>query len=186
LEKKMANVDSKENLVVAVYPQHSDAENAINLLKKSDFNIKKLAIVGQGYHTEDQVVGYYTAGDRMKHWGKRGAFWGGLWGLLVGSAFFIIPGVGPVMVAGSAVAWIVGALESAVVVGGLSALGAGLYSIGIPKDSALKYESSIKAGKFLLIAHGTAEEAEAARRILANTGAEELNVHQPDQPAVAA
>jgi len=90
------------------------------------------------------------------------------------------------MVAGSAVAWIVGALESAVVVGGLSALGAGLYSIGIPKDSALKYESSIKAGKFLLIAHGTAAEAESARRILANTDAEQLNVHQPDQPAVAA
>jgi hypothetical protein len=185
-EEKMAQLDSKENSVVAVYPQHSDAENAINLLKKSDFNIKKLAIVGQGYHTEDQVVGYYTTGERMKHWGKKGAFWGGLWGLLVGSAFFIIPGVGPVMVAGSAVAWIVGALESAVVVGGLSALGAGLYSIGIPKDSALKYESSIKAGKFLLIAHGTAEEAEAAHRILANTGAEELNVHQPDQSAVAA
>jgi len=104
----------------------------------------------------------------------------------VGSAFFVIPGIGPVIVAGSAVAWIVGALESAVVVGGLSALGAGLYSVGIPKDRALKYESSIKAGKFLLIAHGTAEEAETARRILANTGAEELNVHQPDQPAVAA
>jgi hypothetical protein len=184
--RKMANVDNKENSVVAVYPQHSDAENAINLLKKSDFNVKKLAIIGQGYHTEDQVVGYYTTGDRMKHWGKKGAFWGGLWGLLVGSAFFMIPGVGPVMVAGSAVAWIVGALESAIVVGGLSALGAGLYSIGVPKDSALKYESSIRAGKYLLIAHGTAEEAEAARRILANTGAEELNLHQPDQPAVAA
>ena len=182
----MAQIDSKENSVVAVYPQHSDAENGINLLKKSDFNVKKLAIIGQGYHTEDQVVGYYSTGDRMKHWGKRGAFWGGLWGLLVGSAFFMIPGIGPVMVAGSAVAWIVGALESAIVVGGLSALGAGLYSIGIPKHSALKYESSIKAGKFLLIAHGTGEEAEAARRILANTGAEELNVHQPDKPAVAA
>jgi hypothetical protein len=154
----MAQIDSKENSVVAVYAQHSDAENAINLLKKSDFNIKKLAIVGQGYHTEDQVVGYYTTGDRMKHWGKKGAFWGGLWGLLVGSAVFMIPGVGPVMVAGSAVAWIVGALEGAVVVGGLSALGAGLHSIGIPKDCALKYESSIKAGKFLLIAHETAEK----------------------------
>jgi len=88
----MAQIDSKENSVVAVYPQHSDAENAINLLKKADFNIKKLAILGQGYHTEDQVVGYYTTGDRMKHWGKQGAFWGGLWVLLVGSAFFIIPG----------------------------------------------------------------------------------------------
>lgn len=157
-----------------------------NLLKKGNFNIKKLAIVGQGYQTEDQVVGYYTTGDRMKHWGKTGAFWGGLWGMLVGSAFFLIPGVGPVLVAGSAVAWIVAALEGALVVGGLSALGAGLFSIGIPKDSALNYESSIKAGKFLLIAHGTAEEAEAARRILANTSAEEVNVHVPDRPAVAA
>jgi hypothetical protein len=182
----MTQINSKENSVVAVYPLHSDAENAVSLLKKSNFNIKKLAIVGQGYHTEDQVVGYYTTGDRMKHWGQMGAFWGGLWGMLVGSALFLIPGVGPVMVAGSAVAWIVGALESAVVVGGLSALGAGLYSIGIPKDSAVKYESSIKAGKFLLIAHGTAEEVELARRILAGTATEELNVHQPEQPAVAA
>ena len=182
----MASVDIKENSVVAVYPDHSSAENAINELKKSDFNIKKLAIVGQAYHTEDQVVGYYTAGDRMKHWGKMGAFWGGLWGLLVGSAFFIIPGIGPVIVAGSAVAWIVGALESAVVVGGLSALGAGLYSMGIPKDSVLKYESSIKAGKYVLIAHGTPEEVESARRILDNTSVEEMNVHQPDQTAAAA
>jgi hypothetical protein len=182
----MIPVDTEENSVVAVYPLHSDAENAINLLKKGDFNIKKLAIIGQGYHTEDQVVGYYTTGDRMKHWGKNGAFWGGLWGMLVGSAFFFIPGVGPVVVAGSAVAWIVGALESAAVVGGLSAIGAGLYGIGIPKENALKYESSVKAGKFLLIAHGTSEEADLARRILSNTAAEEINIHQSARPAAAA
>jgi hypothetical protein len=182
----MAQIDSKENSVVAIYAQHSDAETAINLLKKGNFNIKKLAIVGKGYHTEEQVVGYYTTGDRMKHWGKMGAFWGGLWGMLVGSAFFLIPGVGPVMVAGAAVTWIVGALEGAVVVGGLSALGAGLFSIGIPKDRALKYESSVKAGKYLLIAHGTPEEAESARNILANTGAEEISVHQPDRSAATA
>ncbi len=182
----MPQIDGKENSVVAIYAQHSDAENAINLLKKGNFDIKKLAVVGKGYHTEEDVVGYYNTGDRMKHWGKMGAFWGGLWGLLAGSAFFLIPGVGPVMVAGSAVAWIVGALESAVVVGGLGALGAGLYSKGISKGSALKYESSIKAGKYLLIVHGTPEEAEAARRILASTGAEEINIHQPDRSAAAA
>jgi len=90
------------------------------------------------------------------------------------------------MVAGSAVAWIVGALESAAVVGGLSALGAGLYSMGISKGKALKYESSIKAGKYLLVAHGTPEEVETARQILANTGAEELGVHQPEESAAAA
>ena len=182
----MAQIDSKENSVIAIYAQHSDAENAINLLKKGNFNIKKLAVIGKGYHTEEQVVGYYTTGDRMKHWGKMGAFWGGLWGLLVGSAYFLIPGIGPVIVAGSAVAWIVGALEGAVVVGGLSALGAGLYSLGVPKASALKYESSVKAGKYLLIAHGTPEEAETARRILGNTAAEEINIHRPDRSAAAA
>jgi hypothetical protein len=182
----MPQIESKEHLVVAIYAQHSDAENAINLLKKGNFDIKKLAILGKGYQTEDDVVGYYTTGERMKHWGKMGAFWGGLWGLLAGSAFFLIPGVGPVMVAGSAVAWIVAALESAAVVGGLSALGAGLYSKGISKGNVLKYESSIKAGKYLLIAHGTPEEAEAARRILANTNAEEVSIHHPDRSAAAA
>ena len=182
----MTQINSNNNSVVATFSEHSDAEAAINLLKKSDFDIKQLAILGRGYHTEDQVVGYYTTGDRMKHWGKKGAFWGGLWGMLIGSAFFLVPGIGPVLVAGSAVAWIVGALESAVIVGGLSVLGAGLLSIGIPKDSALKYESSVKAGKFLLIAHGTAEQADTAREILAHSAAENVQVHHPDQGAVAA
>ncbi len=182
----MQEMNANENLVLAVYAQHANAENAINELKKSNFDIRKLGIIGKGYHTDGDLVGYYTTGDRMKHWGKLGAFWGGLWGLLAGSALFLIPGVGPVMVAGSAVAWIVGALESAAVVGGLSALGAGLFSKGISKGSVLKYESSIKAGKYLLIAHGTPEEVEAARGILAKTGAEEINIHRPDRSAAAA
>ena len=37
----------------------------------------KLSIVGKGYHIDKQVVGYYNTGDRMKYWGKVGAFWGG-------------------------------------------------------------------------------------------------------------
>ena len=69
----------------------------------------------------------------MKYWGSLGAFWGGLWGLLVGAAFFWVPGVGPLLVAGPVAAWIIGDLEGGVVVGGLSVLGAALYSAGIPK-----------------------------------------------------
>ena len=62
--------------------------------------MQKLSIVGKDYQTEEEVVGYYTTGDRMKAWGKTGAFWGGLWGLLFGSAFFLIPGIGPLLAAG--------------------------------------------------------------------------------------
>jgi len=134
-------------------------------------------VVGRDYHTDEQVVGYYNAGDRMKYWGKMGAFWGGLFGLLFGAAFFWVPAVGPVLVAGPLVAWIVGALEGAVVVGGLSAIGAGLYSIGIPKDSVLRFETAIKADKFLLVAHGTATEVAKAKDILSTTKPAELTQH---------
>jgi len=175
----MANTAERDpNSVVAIFGQHTQAENAIKELKSGGFNIKKLSIIGRDYHTEDDVVGFYNTGDRMKYWGKFGAFWGGLWGMLFGAAFLVIPGIGPVVAAGSVVAWIIGALEGAVVVGGLSALGAGLYSLGIPKDSVVKYETSLKAGKFLLIAHGTADEVQKARGILQNSGAEQINVHQ--------
>jgi len=168
---------SDTNAVIAVYETHSGAESAVKELQKSGFDMKKLSVVGKDYHTDEQVVGYYNAGDRMKYWGRMGAFWGGLWGLLFGAAFFWVPGVGPLLVGGPLVAWIVGALEGAVVVGGLSAVGAGLYSIGIPKDSVLKYETAIKTDKYLLVAHGTAAEAAQARDILSATGPSELNQH---------
>jgi uncharacterized membrane protein len=172
---------SEKNAVIAIYENHSQAEEALKELQRSGFDMKKLSIVGKDYHTEENVVGYYNAGDRMKRWSKSGAFWGGFWGLLFGSAFFAIPGIGPVLVAGPLVAWIVGALEGAVVVGGLSAIGAGLYSIGIPKDSIVQYESAIKSDKFLLLAHGTAEEVERAKGIMRAAQPVDVAVHAVKQ-----
>jgi uncharacterized membrane protein len=174
---EMKNMN-KNNSIVAVYPSHTAAEAAVKELQKSGFDMKKLSIVGRDYHTDEHVIGYYNAGDRMKYWGKMGAFWGGLWGMLFGSAFFLIPGFGPLLVAGPLVAWIVGALEGAVVVGGLSAVGAGLYSLGIPKDSILQYERALKTDKFVLIAHGSLDEVTHAKEILNLTKPETLEQHQ--------
>ena len=168
---------AENSAVVGIYNSHTEAEASIKELQRSGFDMKKLSIVGKDYHTEEHVIGYYNAGDRMKVWGKRGAFWGGLWGMLFGSAFFLIPGIGPIFVFGPLVAWIVGALEGAVVVGGLSALGAGLYSIGIPKNSIVQYEAALKSDKFLVIAHGTADEVAKAKSILETTGAAQVAAH---------
>ena len=168
---------AENTAVVAIYNSHTEAEASIKELQRSGFDMKKLSIVGKDYHTEEHVVGYYNAGDRMKVWGKLGAFWGGFWGLLFGSAFFRIPGIGPLIVFGPLVGWIVGALEGAVVVGGLSALGSGLYSIGIPKDSIMQYETALKSDKFLVIAHGTADEVTKAKSILETTGAARVAAH---------
>ncbi|GGH17647.1 general stress protein [Silvibacterium dinghuense] len=165
------------NAVVAVYDSHAAAENAVEQLQKSGFDMEKLSIVGKDYLTEEHVTGYYNTDSRMKHWGKLGAFWGGLWGLLLGAAFFWVPGVGAVLVGGPLVASIVGALEAAVVVGGVSAIGAGLVSLGIPKNSVVTYETEVKAGKYLVIAHGTADDAAKAKNILNSSNPDGVTDH---------
>ncbi len=166
-----------KNSVVAIFDAHDRAEDAVRELQKGGFDMKKLSIVGKDYHTEENVVGYYNAGDRMKYWGKLGAFWGGFWGILFGSAFFWVPGIGPLVVAGPLVVSIVAGLEGAVMTGGLTALGAGLYSIGIPKNSVLQYETQLKEGKLMAVAHGTPDEVERARYILDNSSASSTTVH---------
>lgn len=168
---------SDKSSVVAVFESHDRAEDAIREIQKSGFDMKKLSIIGKDYHTEENVVGYYTSGDRMKYWGKLGAFWGGFWGMLFGSAFFWLPGVGQVLVGGPLVVWIIGALESAAVMGGLSVLGAAMYSIGIPKDSVLQYETQVKNGKLLLVVHGTSEEVDRAKDLLDRTDASSTTVY---------
>jgi len=174
---------SDTNAVIAIYESHQAAERAVKELQRSGFDMKKLSIVGKDYHTDEDVVGYYNAGDRMKCWGKWGAFWGGIWGFLFGAAFFWVPGVGQVLVAGPLVAWIIGALEGAIVVGGLSAIGAGLYSIGIPKDSILRYETAVRADKFLVVAHGSEADVKKAKDILLTTEPAEVAEHDV-KPAV--
>ena len=154
------------SVLSVLYDTHEQAEQAVAELQASGYDMKRLSIVGQGMHTEEKVVGYYNLGDRMLSWGGTGAFWGGIWSLLFGSAFFLVPGFGPLLIAGPFIAAMVAAAEGAVVVGSVSALAGALASIGIPKNSVLEYETEIKAGKFLLIAHGTAAEVARAREIL--------------------
>jgi uncharacterized membrane protein len=190
---------TQHNVVVAIYKSHTEAEVAVKELQLSGFDMKKLSIVGRDQPADEHVIGYYNAGDRMKCWGKMGAFWG----MLFGSAFFLVPGAGLLLVAGPLAGWIVGALGGAVLVGGLSAIGAGLYSLGIPTDSILQYRKVLKTGafvmvahksdsrpvsrlkkalttdKFVMIAHGSAWEATRAREIINYSNPEALDEYQP-------
>jgi len=167
----------KADAVIAIFPDHHAAETAVKKLTAAGFEMKNLSVVGKGYHTEEKVVGFYNVGDRIMFWGKRGAFWGGLWGLFFGGLFMTIPVVGHVIVLGYLAATAISAIESAVVVGGLSALGAALYSIGVPKDSVIQYEAALKADGFLVMAHGAAEEIARAKAILGTVNPSRLDVH---------
>jgi len=167
----------QKNASVAVCKTHTEAEKVVKELQQSGYDMKKLSIIGKDYHEEDKIKGYYNTGDRMKKWGGLGAFWGGIWGFIFGAGFFFIPGIGQVAMGGYIVSSLVGALEGVVVVGGLSAFGAALWSIGIPKDSVIDYEEALKADKFLVIAHGTAEDVKKAKEIMDQTHKVETAVY---------
>jgi hypothetical protein len=163
---------------VAVYPTHDLAEAAVKSLSDSGYDMKKLSIIGQNYATEEHPVGFVNLGDRMLFWGKLGAFWGSIWGLLFGSAMIFVPGIGFIMFAG----WLVAALEGAALGGGIAAVGAALLSIGIPKDSVVHYESALKAGSFLLIAHGSDVEVQRAKDLLTTSAATRVDSYSTKQP----
>jgi len=166
-----------EQSVVAVFKDHTAAEVAVKKLAQAGFDMKDLSVVGKGYHTEEKVVGFYNVGDRIKFWGTNGAYWGGLWGLFFSGLFLTIPVVGHVMVLGYLAAVAIVSIENAVLVGGVSALAAALYSIGIPKDSVVQYEAAVKADNFLVMAHGDSAEVARARTILSATGPAQIDVH---------
>jgi uncharacterized membrane protein len=170
------------NSVVAVFDTHEQAEDAVRKLQRAGIDMKSLSIAGRNAHVEEHVVGYYNTGDRMSYWGKRGAFWGALWGLLFDSALFAIPGIGPVLLAGPLVSWMIAVLEGAIVFGGVSAIGAGLMSVGIPRDSAIQYETALKTDKYLLIVHATPSVVAKAESVIQGTRLNCYTVHGENVP----
>jgi hypothetical protein len=154
-----------------VFNTHSEAEVAIQALHHSGVDVKKLSLIGKGYHSEETPVGFYTTGDKIKAWGASGAFWGGIWGVLAAPAIFFVPGLGLFGMAGPVGAALIGALEGAVVVGGLSAMGAALSQMGASKEQAIKYEVALKADKYVLMVHGSVQEIAQAQTVLAQLDA---------------
>ena len=163
--------------IAAVFADHAAAEAALRKLADAGIPLQHLSVVGKGCHTEEQPIGFYNLGDRVMFWGKRGAFWGGLWGWFAGGVFLTVPVVGQVVVLGYLAAALVAAVEGAAIVGGMSALAAAIYGSGIPKDSVLAYEAAVKADGFLILVNGSDQEIERARAIRGTTTPRHVDVH---------
>jgi uncharacterized membrane protein len=174
------------DIAVALYNEHSQAENAVKILQRGGFDMKKISIIGKDYETQEHVIGFLNAGDRARIFGKYGAFWGGLMGVLFGSALLFVPILGHVVILGPLAAMLFSGLQGAVVVGGLSALTGALVSIGIPKDSVLRYETALKANNFVLVVHGDGQEIARAQELLKSSGLSSFDHHSSPSGAPAA
>ncbi|MDP9109182.1 MAG: DUF1269 domain-containing protein [Pseudomonadota bacterium] len=144
---------------IYLFATHREAEHAIRTLASAGFNVKHLSLIGTGIESEEHPMRVHTVADKIRAWGGTGAFWGGVWGLLLAPAVFLLPGLGPVAMAGPMASSMVGAMEGALVVGGASALGAALTATGVERAGIVQFETALKAQKYALIVHGNEEEA---------------------------
>jgi uncharacterized membrane protein len=170
---------SVSSSIVAVYPDHAEAEQAVRRLHEAGFAMSDLSIIGRDFQMSEEPVGFVSAGDYAKAGAGTGACFGGLFGLLVGAAFVIVPGVGPVVVAGPLAAALMAGLEGAIAGTALGSLAGALVGWGVPKDRALKYETQIKGGKFLVVARGLPEAIARARVLLAPEPRAHVEVYEP-------
>ena len=98
-------------------------------------------------------------------------------GILFGSALMFVPVVGHIVVLGPLAAAIAGGLQGAVHGGSASALVGALSTLGVSKDSVLRYETAIKADKFLVIVNGGGEAILRALELLVAAGSGDVQAH---------
>lgn len=163
-----------DQAVVASYRSHTDAEAAVHRLSEGGLPITQISIIGRNFETHEDVQGFYRPADAALDGAGAGAWYGGLFGLMMGAmGFFVMPMVGALMVMGPLSGMIAGAIGGA----GVGALLNGLVASGVPREQALKYQERLQAGEFLVVVHGSAAAAARAHEILDGTAQIHLQTH---------
>jgi hypothetical protein len=181
----MTNTSTQEThrqVIMAFFEDEARAESGLEALIEQDIPMDRVSMLGRASASGDDPLGVYygNVGERMKGWGKMGAFWGGLWGLLTGAAgMFLVPGIGPVLAAGPAVQALAGAAGGAALTGGALA-GAGaasqltvaVHRMGVPEDRLEETRDRLGRGEYLLMLVTAADESEHWRDALKALDAE--------------
>jgi hypothetical protein len=164
---------SQSNAVLTVLESERDVGAAVTEMRRSGFDLAKVSVAGKLTGAGMHGVGCHGdggEGGRVKCWGRSGGFWEGIWETLSGWGLFVVPGIGPVLVAGPLSGWMATGIENEPIFGGLSSFGAGLYSIGISREEIAGYETALEDGRYLVLAHGGATEVKRARAALDRIG----------------
>lgn len=164
-------------VAIATFTSHGKAQAAVGELGRDGLEITRLGVAGRGCHVDEHVTGFYNRADRIRFWGTRGAFWGGLWGLLLGGMVLASPGLAPIVPAGFAGTLALATLEGALAIGGAGAIAAALYGLGVPQNSVPVYASAISADRILVMVDIQPDRIAAATAIFDKAGALRVDVH---------
>jgi hypothetical protein len=170
--------------VVGLFTSLDKAQAAINQLKSLGISDKRLVLLTPGsddildvrtVDAEPPGIGAALGGTVGGAMGVAGGF-----GLGAAAASLLIPGVGPVIAGGVLAAAILG-------LGGATAgaaVGENLeenIDVGLPQDEVFIYEDALRKGRTVVLAFvEDPEQADRARNVLAQAGAESIDAARED------
>jgi hypothetical protein len=163
---------TQDHFVVGTYTDEAAAHKALEAAIAADCPMDQVSVLSRLRAEGDDVLGVVNPDviQRMGVWGKQGAFWGGIAGLLASTAAaFWLPVVGPVV----AVGHILAAFEAGVAgaaVGGAGLAGAAavsqlaviLHRHGLPERALADLHRKVESGQVLIVVQA-GDPAEAAR-----------------------
>ncbi len=173
----------KDNtMIIGVFSNRTEAENAINELHEMDYDAKDISVITKSQ--DDAEVIHENTGSPVAEGAATGAttggIIGGLTGLLIGIGAIAIPGIGALLIGGplaaalgltgAAATTATGALTGALA-GGL--VGA-LVSLGIPEEDARVYEEHVKEGGILIAVPAGNRDSTEVKEILKDNNAERI------------
>ncbi|MDX1657009.1 MAG: hypothetical protein R3310_17495 [Candidatus Competibacteraceae bacterium] len=175
---------SSDRIVLAVFAERAGAEKAVRRLSQEDFPLDQVSLLGRAGSSGDDPLGIYYdgTGERIKGWGSLGALWGGLWGLLTGAAgMFVVPGLGPVLVAGPVVAVLANTAAGAGVAGGVMAGAAAMshfttavHRMGVPEERLEELHRAIEEGCYVVMLRLSLDQLPSWIQVLERCGARQL------------
>jgi len=167
----------KKHFVVAVYDKPEKAKEVVHHLLDAGVDKRTISLVSRSNEDEAEKVEVEKVDSDVKVWGTQGALWGGLIGALMGGAFFIVPGFGPIVGVGPVTAALAGLLGGAMTGAAVLGLGDALVEWGMGEIEAKRYEELVEKGKVLVIVHGEEEAVAKAETLFKETKAEKVEVH---------
>ena len=163
-----------KKLLVATCAGHAQAERAIAELQTRGLGMENLSIFGKAFASDEEAIGFYTAGGQLLACGGSVGFWERLWKLLGDGGVFFVPGVGAVAAAGPFVRRLVATIDRGMPAGGLSTLGAALCRIGVPKSSIFRCEIEMKPSEYVLVALVSSDRVPDATIALKQAGVSQI------------
>jgi len=167
-----------QNYIGAVFSNPEQAHAVVEDMNEHEFPMDQVSILYKAGGQGDDFLGiaYTNEAERFKIWGAGGAIWGSLLGLLAGTAgMLLLPGIGPVFIAGPLLEAFVGAgVGAGIMTAGAAVthLTIALRRLNLPEDKLNMLHQAVMDGKTVMLVHCGQDDPEFLKQRLAWIGAD--------------